>query len=233
MRGDSGVNIDILNARNRNDFIEENKKFIYKIAYSVCKRNLNWNNDDELSIALIAFNNACDNYNESKGDFHSYSKIIIRNALIDFFRKSNFTPYLVFDSEDEDLDYIDHKISMKQYDIVSENTKRAEEIALFSKELNQYGLSFNTLIDSSPSHSDTRNTLLNIAFTCSKNSEILGHLKGKKLLPIKSISLLTGANKKLLEKWRRYIIALILILSSSEYSYIKSYLNIKVGEDND
>lgn len=234
MRGDSIVIIEQLNRSKRNDFIEENKRFIYKTAYNVCKRNLSWENDDELSIALIAFNNACDSYNDTKGDFHSYSRVLIKNALIDYFRKNSKVPYVMFSSEDEEeLDYIDHKLSLDQYSITSENALRAEEITMLSKELKEFKLDFNTLVDSSPSHSDTRDTLLNLTFTCSRNEDILNYIKTKRLLPIKEISLLTGANKKLLEKWRRYILALILILSSTEYPYIKSYLNIKVGEKND
>lgn len=45
--------------------------------------------------------------------------------------------------------------------------------------------------------------------------------------------LLTGSNRKLIEKWRRYILMLILILSSDQYPYIKSYLNIKAGENSE
>lgn len=225
------VDMELLKTTNRNNFIEENKKFIYKAAYNVCKRNLTWENDDELSIALIAFNNACESYNETKGDFYSYSRVIIKNALIDYFRKNANAPFVVFDTEeDEQLNFIDHKISLERYDIDTENAMRAEEIAQFTKELKEYKLDFSTLVDSSPSHCDTRNTLLNLAFTCSRTESILNYIRTRKLLPIKEITLITGANKKLLDKWRRYILALILIMSSSEYPYIKSYLNIKVGE---
>lgn len=227
------MNCEVLKLANRNDFIEENKKFIYFTTYNVCKRHLNWANDDELSVALIAFNNACDNYNEKKGDFFSYAKVIIKNALIDYFRKNSSSTYLVFESDDEKLDYLDNKASMEQYDVIMENARRSEEITLFSNELKQYGLDFSILVDSSPSHSDTRNSVLNLAVICSNNNEVLQYIKTKKLLPIKLITLLTGTNKKFLEKWRRYLLALIIILSSSEYPYIKSYLNIKVGDNND
>ncbi|KYH29651.1 MULTISPECIES: sigma factor [Clostridium] len=228
------MNIAELMKKNRDKFIEENKKFIYNAAYKTCKRTLDWANDEELSIALIAFNNACNNYNEKKGNFFSYTSVIIKNSLIDFFRKSKNTPYLLFDDANNEMDednYIDYKVSLNQYEIDIENQKRAEEIALFSKELAKYKLSFNDLIKSSPSHIDTRNNLLNLALTCSNNEDILKYIKEKRLLPVSQIALLTGAKKKYIEKWRRYILTLILILSSNEYPYIKSYLNIKVGEN--
>jgi len=220
---------------NRDSFIQNNKNFIYGIAYKICKRKLDWTNDEELSIALIAFNNACDKYSEEKGNFFSFASVIIKNALIDFFRKANNTPYLAFDnpSEDNKEDYIDYKISIDNYQLEMENKKRAEEIALFSLELSKYKLSFKELVDSSPSHVDTRNNLLNLAIACSRDNNILDYIKNKRLLPISQIALLTNTKKKYLEKWRRYLLTLILILSTEEYPYIKSYLNIEVGENND
>jgi RNA polymerase sigma factor len=214
----------------RNDFIEESKSFIYSVACKVCRRKLNWANDDELSIALIAFNKACDTYSDNKGNFYSYGRALIKNALIDFFRKAGNVPYLMFESDSEEMEYVEYKSSITSYEKQIENSMRAEEIVLFSKELEKYGLNFSLLLNSSPSHKDTRNTLLNIAFVCINEETILSSIKAKGNLPVKEIMLLTGNNRKLIEKWRRYILVLILILSSSDYPYIKSFLNIRVGE---
>jgi RNA polymerase sigma factor len=223
----------VLSLKNRDSFIEDNKAFIYNTAYNICKRKLSWENDDELALSLIAFNNACDNYNEEKGNFYGYAKVIIRNSLIDYFRKISRTPYVVFDSEEEDMEYIEFKSSMDSYELQTENMNRAEEIALFAKELKEYKLDFNSLVKASPSHKDTRDSLLNIAFICAREEGILNYIKQKKQLPVKEIMLLTNSNRKLIEKWRKYILILILLLSSDEYPYIKSYLNIKVGESNE
>lgn len=223
----------MLSLENRDRFIEDNKAFIYSSTYNICKRKLSWENDDELSVSLIAFNNACDKYNDENVNFYGYAKVIIRNALIDYFRKMSRTPVVIFDNEEEEFQYIDYKNSINNYELESENKRRAEEISLFTKELKEYKLDFNSLIKASPTHKDTRDSLLNIAFACVREENILTYIKHKKLLPVKEIMLLTNSNRKLIEKWRKYILILILILSSNEYPYIKSYLNIKVGEDNE
>lgn len=217
----------------RDDFIEKNKKFIYSITSNICKRNLQWENDDELSIALIAFDNACKTYVESKGNFFSYAKVLIKNALIDYFRKASNNPYLIFNSDDKELEFIDSKNSLTNYEIQQENLRRNEEIMAFSKELKEYKLSFEVLVDSSPNHKDTKDKLLNLAFTCSKELSITDYIYNNKLLPVKQICLLTGENRKFIEKWRRYILTLILIFSNKEYVYLRSYLNIKVGDINE
>lgn len=227
------MDAEMLSLENRDRFIEDNKTFIYNTAYAICKRKLSWENDDELSVSLIAFNNACDNYDKINVIFYGYAKVIIRNALIDYFRKMSRTPVVIFDNEEEEFHYIDYKNSIDNYELETENKKRAEEIRLFTKELKDYKLDFNSLVKASPSHKDTRDSLLTIAFVCVKEYSILTYIKQKKLLPVKEIMLLTNSNRKLIEKWRKYILILILILSSDEYPYIKSYLNIKVGEDNE
>lgn len=217
---------------NRDILIEENKSFIFKTTCRICKRKLNWENDDELSVALVAFNKACDSYKEDKGSFNSYAGVLIKNALIDFFRKEKNSPYLIFDDENEndDYEYIDYKNSMNEYQKQKENNVRADEIKLLSTELLKYNLSFSDMVEASPSHRDTRNTLLNIALKCLKEKIIIDSIKQKKQLPIKQIILLTQCSRKIIEKWRKYIILLIIVLSSNEYPYIRSYLNIKAGE---
>lgn len=219
--------------KNRDEFIDENKGFIYTIASKICNKKLDWNNDDELSVAIIAFNTACDTYNEDKGNFSSYAKVVIKNALIDYFRKAKVAPYLMFREEEAQFDYADIKNSLSEYEKNKENDIRANEILELSKELMKYKLSFSELVNTSPSHYDTRNTLLNLAFKCSKQQSIVDYIVKRKNLPVKEIMLLTAVNRKLIEKWRKYILVLIIIFSSDEYPYIKSYFNIKAGEYNE
>jgi len=230
---EQSFNIEALFIENRNNFIEDNKGFIYLTTSKICKRHLNWENDEELSIALTSFNIACDKYDKTKGNFYCFGKIVIKNALIDFFRKNKTCPTLMFSNNESNIDYIDSKNSINNFEIQIENEFRVDEINLFSKELLKYKIDFNSLINLSPSHKDTRNTLLNVAFLSSREDSILSHLRTKRRLPTKEIIMLTASNRKLIEKWRIYIISLILIITNPEYVYLKSYLDIKEGDLND
>ncbi|MHC1721469.1 MAG: sigma-70 family RNA polymerase sigma factor [Clostridiaceae bacterium] len=214
----------------RNEFISINKQFIYNTAYSVCKRKLEWENDDELSIAIIAFNKACDIYDKNKGSFLSFARVIIRNALIDYFRQRPNEVLMFFSGEDESEEQIFDKGSLSDFEAESENKNRAEELEELMEELKGYKISLEDLVNHSPSHKDTRDMLLNIAFKCSGEKTIIDSIHRKKTLPIKQIALLTNTKPKLLERWRKYMMSLILILSGSDYIYTKSYLNIKAGE---
>ena len=218
--------------KDRDKFIAENKTFVQNTANNICKKRVCWENDDELSIALIAFNSACENYKESKGNFFSYAKVVIRNALIYFFRKGKNNDYLVFANDDDnEKDYIDSRLSLSEHEKQIENKLRKEEIKMLSAELIDYQLAFSDLVNSSPSHRDTRDEILTIVFRCIKDNSIVEHIKNKKRLPVKQIIILTGKNRKYIEKWRRYILALIIILSNENYNYIKSYLNLKLESE--
>jgi RNA polymerase sigma factor len=230
---EQNFNINALSTENRSDFIEANKGFIYSTTSKLCKRHLSWENDEELSISLMAFNIACDKYNITKGNFYGFCKVIMKNALIDSFRKNKNSPNLTFEKNDSNVDYIDEKNSLNNYETKIENQFRVDEITTFSVELLKYKIDFNSLISLSPSHRDTRDNLLNVAFLCARDESILSHMKTKRRLPTKEIILLTASNRKLIEKWRIYIISLILILTNPEYVYLKSYLNIKEGELHD
>lgn len=97
------MDLELLSLTKRNTFISENKELIYKITQGICNRKLSWENDDELSIALIAFNHSCDTYEISKGNFYSYTKIVIRNSLFDYFRKNKNSPILFFKTKMKNL----------------------------------------------------------------------------------------------------------------------------------
>lgn len=222
--------METISIDNRDEFINQNKSFIYNCASKICSRKLDWANDDELSVALIAFNGACDSYNEERGNFYSYAKVVIRNSLIDYFRTSKKNSYLIFKEEEVALS-IDNKEAVNEFEKQRENNILAQELILLSNELMLFKISINDLLKASPSHIDTRNALLKVAYLSSCEEGIAEYIISKKNLPIKQIMLLTGSKRKYLEKWRKYILALILILSNKEYQYIKSFLNIKVGEN--
>jgi len=74
----------------REEFIRNHKPFIIKISSNICKRYLTWGHDDELSIALVAFNEATDSYKANdRASFYGFAKTVITRRLIDYFRKES------------------------------------------------------------------------------------------------------------------------------------------------
>lgn len=229
----SKFDINLLEKENRDDFIKQNKNFIYKITSNLCGRKLDWENNDELSIAMIAFNKACDTFENTRGNFYSYSKTVIKNSIYDYFRSCKNTPFLTFNDTDDSFTYLDNIQSIDKHEMIKENEMRAEEIKSFSKKLESFGIDFNSLINNSPKHKDSRDRVLNLALLCLKNEKILCYINEKHRLPIKDIISISNENRKFIDRWRIYLISLIIILSSNDYMYLKTYLNIKVGDKSD
>lgn len=72
----------------REELISSHKAFIARVSSKVCRRFLAWDNDDELSIALLAFNEAIDSFDlHGEASFHSFVQMVIRRRLVDYFRK--------------------------------------------------------------------------------------------------------------------------------------------------
>lgn len=204
------------NIKARNTFIEENKNKIYRYTCFVCKRILKWENDDELSIALIAFNNAIDSFDS--GNFNSYAKILIRNKLIDYFRKN---------SKNKACANIDDSIIQNmnfQSEPVEDKIDKASQIKILSSLLESFNISFEDLTKSSPKHLDTRYELIKICKDLSQNKNIVSLLYKKHTLPIKEILKIKDVSRKTLEKWRRYIIALIIIFEDDRLETIKNFI---------
>lgn len=210
----------------REELIESNRGFIRRTSSYICKRMLDWSNDDELSIALLAFNEAIDSYNHDKGaEFLTYCSMLIKSRLIDYFRK-NKNPHISIDSvEDEELSLIESREALDRYSIAHAAQERAVEIKMFNGELSGYGVSIADLTVNCPKHKDTRKQLFHVAAMVSKKKDTIRMLKKNKMLPIKDIMEMTGVKRKFLEQWRKYLIALLVILSSDEYLYLKEYLN--------
>ena len=69
--------------------------------------------DDEYIIAMMAFGDAIDGYNENKGNFLGFAKTVIRNRIIDSIRreaKHNSVPFSALEKENSDGETIEFEI---------------------------------------------------------------------------------------------------------------------------
>ena len=66
----------------KNDLIGEYQNFILAAVSKTLKRSVT-TSDDEYIIAMMAFGDAIDGYNENKGNFLGFAKTVIRNRIID------------------------------------------------------------------------------------------------------------------------------------------------------
>jgi RNA polymerase sigma factor len=220
------------NKQAREEFLAEYKPFVAKTAMLLCKRPLEWGKHDELSIAFIAFNDALDSYDKKKQvPFMPYAKIVVQNRLKDYFRKqSRLMVERPLDTQDEDGKTISPADIQSAWDDFKERTiesERQDELAEYEELLSEFGIDFEALVEVSPKHKDSRQTLLKTAKAVADDNQLMKLLIKKKQLPINELLLRTGINRKTIERGRKFIIAAALILFyRMEYPYLRAYINL-------
>ncbi|HWQ42424.1 MAG TPA: RNA polymerase sigma-I factor [Desulfosporosinus sp.] len=220
----------------REDLISSHKAFIARVSSKACGRYLTWDNDDELSIALLAFNEAIDNFDSDGGvSFHSFAQMVIRRRLVDYFRKESKHQHLSLSPmnlEDEELSRYELDTSLEQYQENENQEFFARVLEHYVRVLCDYNVTLDDLIKASPKHTERKQTLTKAALALSNSPELMAHLQTNRLLPIKELELMTGIKRKALEKGRKYLIALALILSKPDFHPLKIFMQIpeELGE---
>lgn len=212
-----------------NELIESYKPFIAKTVSSVCKRYIH-ESDDEFSIGLIAFNEAIQKYSPDKGSsLISFSEVLIKRRVIDYIRKQSKFQNLSFNGvsklEDDDTasSAIEDELSIEDYRKKTDEELRKEEIFQFTQILQEFGLTFSDLIEQSPKHADARKNAMTVAKILVENEELKSILFDKKKLPIKQLEDYVSLSRKTIERNRKYIIAISLILTG-DYVFLKDYI---------
>lgn len=212
-----------------NEIIDAYKPFIAKNVSSVCKRYI-YETDDEFSIGLIAFNEAIEKYSPEKGSsLLSFSEVIIKRRVIDYIRKQTKNQHVSIDLTYSSLEeesagmVIVNELSLDEYKKKSDDEVRKEEIIQFQALLSSFNLSFRDLVENSPKHTDARENAILVAKLLIENTELKIFLYEKKRLPIKQLEKMVNVSRKTIERNRKYIIAIALILSS-DYVYLNDYL---------
>ncbi|WP_338448987.1 RNA polymerase sigma factor SigI [Niallia oryzisoli] len=211
-----------------NELIETYKPFIAKTVSSICKRYIH-DSDDEFSIGLIAFHEAIEKYSFEKGNsLISFSEVIIKRRVIDYIRKQAKYKELNYNlgsyqDEDSESSAIDAELSIKEYNSKIDEQLRKEEILQFTGLLQQFNLTFQDLLEQSPKHADARKSAILAAKIVADNEELSNSLLHKKQLPIKQLEKLVSVSRKTIERNRKYIIAISLILIY-DFVYLKDYI---------
>lgn len=217
----------------REQFISDYRPYVTKVTSRFSKRYIDPSRDDEFSIALMAFNEAINQFSSESGrSFLGFAETVIRRRLIDYVRKEQrhmqSVPYSAYDMQDEEeqvYNPIETKQALQAYDKERAAEDRRMEIGEYSKELEQFGISFNELADSSPKHADSRKMLLGIAETLAQDDKLFDQLRLSGKLPVKELTDRCGVSRKTVERNRKYIIAVSFILNGT-YPYLLDYLNL-------
>ena len=183
--------------------------------------------DDEFSIAMMAFHEAIMGYSKSRGAFLHYASMLIHNRLIDYQRKeSRHRGQVSLDAKSgqegstlmEELaaekDYIEESVNL-------EATK--QEIEELSAVMKNFGVNFSDVADNSPKQERTLEACSTAICYAVANKQLLDELLKTKKLPMAQLALGTGVERKTLERHRKYILVMLLIQTNG-YEIIRGHL---------
>lgn len=219
----------------RERIIQQYRPFIIRAASQVCKRQISWN-DDEASISLIAFNEAIDRFQQSHGKpFDNYAYTIIHNRLVDEFRKQSKTweteKLWIHSKHELEFSSVEIASSLEAFELEQTANNLSSELLKYDETLQEYGISLEELEECSPLHQDTRIQLIQMAKNFVAYPDMIFHLKRTKQLPLKEMLNYVKVSRKTLERNRKYLISLILIYSSDEFTCIRSTISFgDIGE---
>lgn len=216
----------------RHELIESYIPFVLRIASQSSRRYINRSQDDEYSVALLAMNEAIDRFDrERKVNFLGFAETIIRRRLIDYFRSQKtqqrnvpWTEFDVTDDEDNVINYVEVKTSVEAFVSGEEQLERQMEISEYALRLQEFGLSFEDLVELSPKHADARQNAIEVAKLVVSDQELRAYVYERKSLPLKQLEKHVAVSRKTMERQRKYILAIVLLLSG-DFQSLQAYIS--------
>lgn len=204
----------------RSQFIGQHREFIRRAASLHCGRPLTWGRDEELSIAMLAFDAALSSYSAERGaKFETFATLVIKRRLIDYQRRQ---------SRSQETPVADIPSGALGSDPAFERLERAWELEEFEHMVGAYSISFKHLKDESPRHQRVRERLLEAATVIINNPQLHKNILENGRLPMEQLCELTGETRKVLANRRRYLLAVLAVAArKEEFPFIASYLGLQ------
>ena len=184
--------------------------------------------DDEYSIAMMAFYEAIMGYERGRGTFLGYAALLIKSRLIDYTRKeARHQGQISLDEElggEDDRAFIDTLADRRDY--YEESAYREatrQEIEELSAVMAQFDVSFSDVADNCPKQERTRETCAKAIRYAGENKKLLDELLRTKKLPLAQLVQGSGVERKTLERHRKYILTMLLIQTNG-YEIIRGHL---------
>jgi RNA polymerase sigma factor len=180
---------------------------------------------DALTDAMLAFVHAVMTYKQEAGTFVSYAATVIRNRLINAAKKERLFQkrFFLFSMIENETQEWEQGVSERFYDFAEEqrniDMERDEVDAVFAR----YGFDWNTLAKKCPKQERSRRACFVIARKIMRIPSLYNPVINTCQLPLAELVTKYGFSKKHLEKYRQYIIALIILLKG-DYPYIRAIL---------
>ncbi|CEO10003.1 RNA polymerase sigma factor SigI [[Clostridium] sordellii] len=195
-----------------NEFIKEHIPFIIKTINEITGRYICLDNDEEISIGLLAFNEARQKYDYSKGHFLPYAKLVIKSRILNYLRKekNNNLKESLEKLREDGFDF-----SQVLYNPIENQDILIEEMNILKTTIQDFGFELDDLVEESPKHKDTRNRAIDLSKKINDDNKIKESMYTKRRLPIKEISIKYVISQKIIKGSKKFIITVVIVLDKN------------------
>ncbi|WFD09170.1 sigma factor [Tepidibacter hydrothermalis] len=191
--------------------IEAHLPFIVHTITQVTGRYVEVENSEELSVGLIAFDEAMSKYYADRGaTFLSFARLVISSRIKDFINKERRTNKVI--SLEQMTESNGYQAGMNDSNFENEV---AVEVEIWESFIQKFGFDLEQLVDELPRHADTRNNAIDLSEKISHDSEIVDRMYQKYKLPMAKIILRFRTTKKVLKRSKKFIIATVVIFTKN------------------
>ena len=154
----------------------------------------------------------------------------IRNRLIDHYRREQRHTGTVSlnaqSSEDDESSLVDQiRDDRNEAEEFHDRTATQKEIQEFTGQLQEFGLSLSDIADNCPKQERTLTACMRVLDYARQNPDLLDQLVKTKKLPLSQLSEGAGAERKTLERHRKYIVAILLAYTNG-FEIIRGHLSM-------
>lgn len=202
-----------------NELIEKHMPFIIKSISDVTGRYVSCENDEELSVGLLGFHEAIERYDNEKGHFLSFAKLVIGSRIKNYLKSENKHQHSSLEELlDKGLEIKDEYLEQKE-----DNSILIEEISRLKTEISSFGFTLEDLANEAPKQQATRKNAISLSEEISKEEEFTSFMYVKKRLPIKRIVLKFSVTEKVIKGSKKFIISVVIIIDKN-FSVLKNWI---------
>ncbi|MGE5391326.1 MAG: sigma factor [Deltaproteobacteria bacterium] len=189
--------------------------------------------DEEAAIVHTALLEAIEKYEIDKGTFTVYLGRVIHHRIIDYKRREKSGRFAFIADLGERIGIT--PVTDNSFQEILEDIDRKQQVMALVQTMNEYNISLSDLVKSNPRQFAAREKAKEAGCYIASNSELREYFIKNKSLPIKSLEEKLRYNRKFLERNRKFIVAITLILIG-DYPMLREYAMPwmrRVGKDGD
>lgn len=206
--------------------------FCLKVCSKTCGYYVN-EFDEEASISRLAMIEALERYDPDKGAFLFFLGQVIRSRIIDLKRKEKKHSLIPFTFLSQNGSHLTEIVDERFFEEIIDDLARKEEISRLKKILQDYDICFEDLANASPRQPKSRHNAQYIAGLLANEPQLRSYLLERKMIPIKELEEKWKINRKIVDRYRKFIIT-TAIIQIYDFPYLQNYLlPVQRGEKND